>query len=63
MHQQLDSISRFLREAKMIDVDKPPPGALDDAMARKAVRAAGTIAPGSDKGRGCLQSTKAVASF
>ena len=34
-----------LREAKVIDVDKPAPGALDDSIARKVAQAAKVSLP------------------
>jgi NitT/TauT family transport system substrate-binding protein len=45
VHQQLDSIYKFLYETKVIDVDKAPAGALDDSFARSVVKAAGATTP------------------
>jgi NitT/TauT family transport system substrate-binding protein len=45
VHQQLDSIYKFLHEAKVIDVDMAPAGALDDSVARAVVKAAGAPTP------------------
>ena len=45
VHAQLDSIYQFLHDAKVIDVDHPPPGALDDSFARKVAKGAGAPLP------------------
>ena len=35
----------YLHQAKVIDVDRPAPGALDDSVARKVAQAAGAPLP------------------
>ena len=35
----------YLHQAKVIDVDQPAPGALDDSFARKVAQAAGVTLP------------------
>lgn len=45
VHQNLDSIYKFLFETKVVDVDKPPQGALDDTFARKVAKEAGAPLP------------------
>lgn len=41
----LDGTYVFLHEAKVIDMDKPPPGAIDDAIAREVARESGAQLP------------------
>jgi len=41
----LDSTYAFLHQAKVIDVDKAPEGAIDDAMAQAVLKEAGTRSP------------------
>ncbi len=45
VHKQLDSIYKFLHESKVIDVDKPAAGALDDSIARKVAKSANVPLP------------------
>lgn len=45
IHQQLDSIYKFLHETKVIDIDKAPAGAIDDSVARKVAKEAGAPLP------------------
>jgi len=45
VHQQLVSIYKFLNETKVIDVDKPAAGALDDSAARKVAKSANVPLP------------------
>lgn len=43
--RELESTYKFLHQAKVIDVDSPPEGALDDSIARAALKDAGLSAP------------------
>lgn len=43
--EQLDGTYTFLHEAKVIDMDKAPPGAIDDAIARTVARESGVKLP------------------
>src|SRR5205823_2199868 len=45
VHKLLAETYVYLHQAKVIDVDKPAPGALDDSIARKVAQAAGVTLP------------------
>ena len=45
VHKLLAETYVYLHQAKVIDVDKPAPGALDDSFARKVAQAAGVTLP------------------
>lgn len=45
VHANLDGIYKFLYANKVIDVDKAPPGALDDSIAQKVISKAGISLP------------------